>query len=344
MRLGIIGVGRIGRFHARVLRGLPGLSRLVVHDTDPERAAAVAAAAPDADGPWAPVTIADGPGALLAQVDGVVVATPTATHAALVLQAIEARVPVFCEKPVALDLEATRRVAARAAERDAIVQVGFQRRFDAGYRAAREAVASGVLGRVYVVRIAGHDPAPPAEDYLPASGGLFRDLHIHDFDIVPWVLGQPVTEVYAAGAVLVDALFARHDDVDTAAAVLRFADGALGVLTGGRHDPRGYDIRLELFGSRDSLAVGWDARTPLRSVEPGVPAPAVPGYTGFLDRFDAAYRAELATFAEVVAGRATTPCPVAEAEQALLVALACERSRRERRPVTIAELARDGAR
>ncbi|HMS03399.1 MAG TPA: Gfo/Idh/MocA family oxidoreductase, partial [Gemmatimonadaceae bacterium] len=206
------------------------------------------------------------------------------------------------------------------------------------YRAARDLVQSGALGTLYSVRIAGHDPAPPAEDYVPLSGGLFRDLLIHDFDVVPWVLGQPIVEVYMQGAVRADAMFARHDDVDTVAGTLCFADGTLGVLTGGRHDPLGYDIRLEVFGSRDSIAVGWDTRTPLRSVEPGAPPGPVDGWPGFLARFDAAYRAELAHFADVVAGRASSACTVRDTEHALCVALACDRSRRERRAVQVAEI------
>jgi myo-inositol 2-dehydrogenase/D-chiro-inositol 1-dehydrogenase len=331
MRIGVVGVGRIGAFHAAAVRAHPAVREVVVRDIDEPRAAEVARAL----GASVAASLDD----LLARVDGVVICTPTATHAELLEAVIPTRVPAFCEKPVALDLATTRRIIRLAVAHHATVQVGFQRRFDAGYRAARAAVRDGTLGRVYSVRIAGHDPAPPAEHYLPTSGGIFRDLHIHDFDIVPWVIGQPVVEVYAQGAVLVDDLFAGHGDVDTVAATLRFADGALGVLTGGRHDPLGYDIRLELFGSRDSIAVGMDARMPLRSVEPGMPGAPPRPYTGFLDRFDPAYRAELDAFIGVAGGRRENPCPVAEIEHALLVALACDRSRLEHRPVTIDEVA-----
>lgn len=335
MRLGILGVGRIGQYHAGVVHGLPEVTSLVVRDVLPERAAAVQAALGTGT---KPVHIAEHTDALLAQVDGVLIATPTATHAELLGMAMRAGVPTFCEKPVALDLATVRALAQLETERSAIVQIGFQRRFDAGYRAARELVRSGALGTVYSVRIAGHDPAPPHEDYVPLSGGLFRDLLIHDFDVVPWVLGQPIEEVFMQGSVRVDPMFARHDDVDTVAGTLRFADGTLGVLTGGRHDPLGYDIRLEVFGSNDSIAVGWDARTPLRSVEPGMPASPPNGWPGFLARFDAAYRAELAHFVDVVAGRAPSACTIRDTEHALCVALACERSRREQRAVHVAEI------
>ena len=330
MRIGVIGVGRIGRFHARVIRENLRVTTLVVADADHSRAEAIATALS--------AEVAPSVSALLAQVDGVVIATPTDTHAALIEQAMRAGVATFCEKPVALDLASTRRVAALVAEHNVTVQVGFQRRFDAGYIAARHAVQSGALGTVYNVRIAGHDPAPPPESYVASSGGIYRDLHIHDFDIVRWVLGQEVVEVYAQGAVLIDEMFTRQNDVDTTAGTLRFSSGALGVITGGRHNPLGYDIRMELFGSMDSVTVGWDERTPMRSLELGMPPAPANAYAMFLDRFDAAYRAELNMFIDVVAGRAANPCTVADAEQSLLVALACDCSRAQHRPVTIAEI------
>ena len=129
------------------------------------------------------------------------------------------------------------------------MQVGFQRRFDAGYRAAAEAVATGALGNLLVVRLATHDPAPPPEAYIASSGGIFRDLHIHDFDAVRFVTGQEVVDVYADGAVQESAWFAEHGDVDVAVAVLRMSGGTLAILSGTRHDPRGYDVRLEAFGT-----------------------------------------------------------------------------------------------
>ncbi len=330
MRLGVLGIGRIGTFHARTLSAHPDVDDIVLFDLETDRANALA----DTLGAVAAESVAS----LLAQVDGVVIAASTSAHAALLEQAAHAGLPVFCEKPVTLDLASTRHLRQLVAERDVLVQVGFQRRFDVGYRAARAHVQRGLLGRVYTVRMAGHDPAPPHEAYLPTSGGIFRDLHIHDFDILRWVTGQEIEEVYMQGAVLVDDMFTRHDDVDTVVGTLRCSEGALGVLTGGRHNPLGYDIRMELLGSLDSVAVGWDARTPLHSLEPHMPPAPTEAYRGFLDRFDPAYQAELHHFVQVVAGHAASPCTMDDAEQALLVALACDRSRVERRAVAIAEL------
>ncbi|HKU61098.1 MAG TPA: Gfo/Idh/MocA family oxidoreductase [Gemmatimonadales bacterium] len=330
VRIGVIGVGRIGSFHAGVLRAQPGVRQVLLLDADEARAAAVAAEHG--------VGVAPSLDALLAASDAVVITTPTATHADLLYQVAEAGRPTFCEKPITVDLASTEAVIRHIRGRKAVVQMGFQRRFDPGYRRVQEMVSSGALGRLYVVRMSGHDPNPPHEEYIPGSGGIFRDLHIHDFDIARFVTGQEVTEVYADGDLSGFEAFGRYGDVATAVATLRFSGGTLGILSGTRHNPLGYDIRLEAFGSGDSVAAGWDARTPLRSVEPdGLPAPVSP-YSFFLDRFGPAYRAELEAFLEVVAGRRPNPCPPEEAREAIRVAMACDLSREQHRPVRVAEV------
>jgi myo-inositol 2-dehydrogenase / D-chiro-inositol 1-dehydrogenase len=325
MRIGVIGVGRIGLFHARTLRALDGVDALAIADADPARAAA-AAAELDATAVASPAEL------VAARVDALVVATPTPAHAAMIRLGVEAGIPVFCEKPVALELAALDALVGEVERSGVLVQIGFQRRFDAGYRAARDAVAAGELGTLLAVRAATHDPSPPPEAYIAVSGGIFRDLHIHDFDAIRYVTGEEIVEVYADGAVRETAWFADHGDVDTAVAVLRLAGGGLAILSGTRHDPRGYDVRLELFGTGDSLLVG-SAERALRSVEPGA-APAAAGYANFLERFEAAYRGELAAFVAAVRDGGESPCTVAEARAALRVALAADRSRREHRPVS----------
>jgi myo-inositol 2-dehydrogenase/D-chiro-inositol 1-dehydrogenase len=330
MRIGVIGVGRIGAFHAGVLAAHPAVERVIVTDPDLGRAEAVAQ---EVSGRTAPSVEA-----LLAAVDAVVITAPTITHADLIREAVDAGRPTFCEKPITIDLASTEAVIAHVRRRGVTVQMGFQRRFDAGYRQARELVACGTLGRLYVVRMAGHDPHPPHDDYIPGSGGIFRDLNIHDFDITRWVTGQEVTEVYADGSDAGFEAFARHGDIAAAVATLRFDGGTLGILSGTRHDPLGYDIRMEVFGAGDSVVVGWDPRTPLRSVEPGSPPAPKDGYGFFLDRFAPAYRAELHAFLEVAAGRMENPCPPEEAREAIRVAMACDRSRELHRPVRIAEV------
>ena len=331
LHLGVVGVGRIGLFHARTLLGLDGVTTLTIADTDAARARQVAAdLGTDA---------AETPEALVEQgVDALVIATSTPGHAPLLALAAHTGLPAFCEKPVSLELAALDDLIEEVERAGTLVQIGFQRRFDAGYRAARDAVASGALGNLLVLRAATHDPAPPPEEYIASSGGIFRDLHIHDFDAIRFVTGQEIVEVYADGTVRETQWFERYKDVDTAAAVLRLSAGTLAVLTGTRHDPLGYDVRLELFGTGDSIAVGLDARTPLRSVEPGVAAPAEPGYAHFMERFEPAYRDELAAFVSTVRDGGPSPCGLAEARAALAVALAADRSRAERRPISIEEV------
>ena len=329
MRIGIIGVGRIGAFHAGVLSAHPGVEEVLLADVDGGRATEVAERCG--------ARVVDGVERVLGAADAVVITAPTSEHAELILGAVDAGLPAFCEKPIAIDLESTRAVVAAVERAGAVVQMGFQRRFDAGYRRARELVLGGGLGTIYVVRMAGHDPVPPHESYIPGSGGIFRDLHIHDFDIARFVTGQEITEVYADGGVVGFEMFAKYDDVDTAVATLRFSGGAFGILSGARHDPLGYDIRMEVFGSRDSVAVGLDAQTPLRSLEEGV-APPADAYGFFLDRFAPAYREELNVFVEVAAGRRENPCPPVDALEAMRVAVACDVSRREHRPVRVEEV------
>ena len=330
LHLGIVGVGRIGAFHARTLRETAHVARLTVADADRSRAEQVATTLG--------VQAAESPEALLeANLDAVVIATATPGHAPLLSLAARAGLPAFCEKPVALALEPLDAVIDEAAAAETLVQVGFQRRFDDGYRAARDAVADGTVGNLLLLRAVTHDPAPPAEEYIAESGGIFRDLHIHDFDAIRFVTGREIVEVYADGAVRETPWFERHGDVDAAVVVVRLEGGMLGVVTGTRHDPRGYDVRLEIFGVDDSIAVGVDARTPLRSVEPGA-GRAGDGYRDFLDRFADAYRAELEAFVETLLSGGESLCPLADARAALAVALAADRSRATRRPVSIEEV------
>ncbi|MFD8209401.1 Gfo/Idh/MocA family oxidoreductase [Streptomyces sp. NPDC059695] len=328
MRIGLIGTGRIGSFHAGVLARHPAVGALVVADADAVRAAGVAGAlgaeaAPDVD-------------ALLGHaLDAVVIASATAAHAELISRAAGAGLPVFCEKPIALDVPGTLAALDAVEAAGTVLQLGFMRRFDAGYRAAREAVRSGRLGRLHTVRAVTSDPEPPPAAYLPLSGGLFRDCLVHDFDIVRWVTGREVVEVYATGSDAGPAMFRAAGDVDTAAAVLTLDDGTLVTATATRCNGAGYDVRMELAGERDQIAVGLDDRTPLASVEPlGPPAPGKP-WPGFLERFAPAYEAELDAFVRLVRGEAPNACDGREALAALRIAEACERSRRERGPVRV---------
>ena len=336
MRIGLAGAGRIGAGHARTLRGLAGVEEVVVADADPGRAREVAAAIGAR-----PVDAVDA--LFTADLDGLVVATPTDAHAELVIRAVRAGLPVFVEKPVAADLAGTIRTLDAVRGSGVPVQVGFQRRFDPGHVAARDAVQSGRLGWVHTVRSCTFDPVPPPDEYIPGSGGLFRDCSVHDFDAVRFVTGRDVAEVSAAGANRGSAVFAESGDVATGSAVLTMDDGTLAVVSATRYNAAGYDVRLEVLGSKDSVVAGLDDRTPLSPADTGF-RPEGPPHVAFLERFAEAYTAELRAFAAMVASGGPTPCPPEESLEAFFVAEACDLSRRERRAVTIEEVRARAAR
>jgi myo-inositol 2-dehydrogenase / D-chiro-inositol 1-dehydrogenase len=331
MRIGIIGLGRIGAFHAETLAGLKPVESLVVTDpfADAARAAAQRFGAETADSPEA---------MLAAGVDGVVIAAPTDAHPRLILAAVEAGVPVFCEKPVARTMQEGIDVLRAVQGKGAGIQIGYNRRFDAGFAAARAAVMGGELGPLHTVRSTTLDPEPPPPAYVAVSGGIFRDCGVHDFDIIRWVTGREVSEVYATGSNRGAEYIAAAGDADSTAAILTLDDNTLAVVSNSRYNRRGYDVRMELHGFTDSIAVGMEDRLPLRSVEPGAGFPAGIPHRFFMDRFAASYRAELTAFTEVAAGRQPSPCTIADALEAGWIAEACTLSLREHRSVRVEEV------
>ncbi|OII60430.1 dehydrogenase [Streptomyces sp. CC53] len=331
MRIGLIGTGRIGTFHAKVLAGHAHVGGLLLTDVDHERAAEVARAIGATAAPSVDEVFSWG-------VDAVVITSATSAHAELIIRAARAGLPAFCEKPIAPDLDSTLRALHAVAQAGTPLQIGFMRRFDAGYATAREAVRAGRLGRLHTVRTLTSDAAPPPAAYLPVSGGLYRDCLVHDFDMVRWVTGHEVMEVYAVGSDAGPEVFRDAGDVDTAAALLTLDDGTLVTATATRCNGAGYDVRMELAGERDQLGVGLDDRTPITSTEPKGPPPATQPWPGFLERFASAYQGELDAFVRFVRGERDNPCDGREALEALRVAEACELSRREHRPVRLREI------
>jgi myo-inositol 2-dehydrogenase / D-chiro-inositol 1-dehydrogenase len=331
MRFGLIGVGRIGAFHASTLRDLPVADSVVVADADAARAREVASQ-------LGIQAVGSVPDLLAAGIDALVIATSTATHPELIIAGAQAGLPVFCEKPVAADVAGTLDVIKAVQDGADRVQIGFQRRFDAGYQQAREAVRSGALGWVHTVQSMTRDAAPPPATYIPVSGGIFRDCAVHDFDSIRWVTGREVKQVYATGANRGEQFFRDAGDVDTATAALTLDDGTLALVTCSRYNGQGYDVRLELLGSAASICAGLDDHLPLRSAQPGQTFPAGPAHRDFMGRFRDAYAAELAAFADVAAGRTESPCTLEDALEAFYVAEACELSRQRRQPVDVAEV------
>jgi myo-inositol 2-dehydrogenase / D-chiro-inositol 1-dehydrogenase len=266
------------------------------------------------------------------------VAAGTPAHAELVLAAVGRGIPTLCEKPIASTAVESARVAEAILRSGVPVQVGYQRRFDAAFAAAKRAVDDGSLGALHTVRSTTMDPAPPPMDYIKGSGGIFRDCAVHDFDTINWITGQRAVEVYATGTVQGDPLFTEYEDVDTAAVIVKFDGGALGVVSNARYNARGYDCRLEIHGFDDSVAAGWDQGVPLRNTDSRNDFPTGPAHHFFMDRFTEAFRAEMAGFVRVTKGEAIPGATVADAVEVAWLAEAATESLRRGAPVTIAEV------
>jgi myo-inositol 2-dehydrogenase/D-chiro-inositol 1-dehydrogenase len=331
VKIAILGVGRLGAYHAKVLRDLKGVDELRINDADAARAASLAK---ELGAKHAP-TIDDA----FNGADAAVIVTPTGMHTDMIRRGLDAGLAVFCEKPIALDLESTKRLVDHVEKTKGRVQIGFQRRFDAGFQEARRRVDAGELGTVYSFHMTSRDALPPPDAYVETSGGQFVDQLIHDFDVTRWMFGDEVEEIYATGSTLGFPQYAKWGDVATSGVVLRLRGGAVGLLQAARHNEAGYDIRVEVYGAKDTIAVGLDPRTPMTSVERDGPKMKSPAYPTFFVRFDAAYRAELAHFLRFARGEAENACTVRDGMEALRIALAARRSLKEHRPVALKDIA-----
>lgn len=328
--IAFIGAGRMGLTHLRNLAALPDVRVVVVADARHE-AAEQGRAITRAERATEDIESAITDSA----VDAVLIATPTATHARLIEVAANAGKAIWCEKPIALDLDETQRIVALVHEKRVPVQIGFMRRFDPGYQAAKRKIEAGKLGRIETFRALSRDTYPPPLQFLQGSGGIFLDMAVHDFDLARYLVGE-VEEVQAWGATLIDERFRQAEDADTAVTLLRFANGALGVVETGRRSAWGYDIRTEVAGSDGKVVVEAAQKTPMTFSRRF-------GYEGdhfesFPDRFAAAYRLQMEAFFEALrAGLLPSPGP-ADALETQRLALAATRSWREGRPVRVADV------
>src|SRR4051812_37370226 len=325
LRIGVIGVGRIGRMHADLLaRRIPGATVTRVHDAHSESARDVAetlgvAAASDVE------ELLGAP-----DVDAVAICTSTGTHADLIVAAAEAGKAIFCEKPVSLDLATVDRALAAVQAAGVPFQIGFNRRFDP----AHAAVAAADVGEPQIVRITSRDPAPPPLDYIRVSGGIFLDMTIHDFDMARFVAHSEVVEVFARGAVRVDAAIGEAGDVDTAVVVLEHENGCLTTIDNSRQAVYGYDQRVEDFGSTGmELSENPLAHTALVRNAAGTSAQTLPYF--FLERYIPSYLREWEAFVHAVSTGSPPPVGARDARAPLVIGLAAWRSLREGRPVRL---------
>lgn len=331
VRMGILGVGRIGRLHAQLLhREVPGATVTAVADLVPDTAERVAA------GLGVPALGIDD---LLASddVDAVAICTSTPTHVDLTVRAAEAGKAIMCEKPVSLDLGEVDRAIAAVESAGVPFMVGFNRRFDPGHASVRQAVESGAIGELHTLRITSRDPAPPPPEYVAASGGIFLDMMIHDFDMARFITGSEVVEVYARGAVRIDSRIGEAGDVDTAVVLLTHEDGTLTTIDNSRQAVYGYDQRIEAFGSGGLAASdnpsrhgGWRMTADGREGEP------LPWF--FLERYLSSYRHEWAAFVALVRDGGQSPVDTVDGRAPVAIGMAATRSMREGRPVAISEI------
>jgi len=330
VRVAVIGAGSMGGMHALLLGGMDGVDEVLVVDADAERAAMAAAAA---GGRAVELNAA------LSEADAIVVATPAHAHAEAVDAAMDRGLPVLCEKPLTDDLasslELTRRVEASGAH----VEMGFQRRHDAGFTAGRLAVADGSAGRIHLLRLTAFDPRSPGlmASAWPESevAPLFLHSSIHDFDFVRWLSGEEVVEVSADGSRRDDARPEDPRGIETAVVTMRLAGGGIAVLEASWLHPNGYDIRAELLADAAHLTMGLSERTPARHLDW---TPSVSAWTGYLERFEAAYRAELVAFLVACRGERPAASSARDGLEAMRIAVAATRAYSERRPVAIDEI------
>jgi Predicted dehydrogenases and related proteins len=330
LRVGVIGAGRMGGMRARVLADDRRVTEVLIADRDSDRAQAL-----EAPGITA---VADVDALFAKSPDAVVVSTATDEHAELVQRCVSASIPCFCEKPLALELSDNRALRDLVRRTGARVQVGFHRRFDPELIEARGAARSGRLGELRRVHLISADAEPPPPGFITGSGGIFRDLSIHDFDTVRWLTGREILSVYATGSDNGDPETSAAGDVRNAVCALTLEGGLVATVHASRDNGGGYDVRLELAGTRATIAVGLDDRTPL------LPAAADPvvgsgrPWSGFLDRFESAYARETAAFVDFVTGDRDTPCGVDDAVEAMCVAVAADRSLRTGKAVSVGEV------
>ena len=317
LRVGLIGLGRLGRVYARDLSTRIVETRLAaVADTN-------ATAAKDIAAEWDVPAWYGSADELIADpnVDAVIVVSPTHTHRDVVMTAAERRKPIFCEKPLALSLSECREMEAAVERQGTFFQMGFMRRFDPGYAAAKRHVEEGHIGRPVVFKSTSRDPFPPSLEYAnPArSGGILVDMGIHDFDLARWFMGE-VGSVSAVGGVLAYPEFASVGDMDNAIATLVFDDGRLGVVDLTRNGIYGYDIVTELLGTEGTVRIGYIQETPVTMMTRNTVAhDTVPN---FMERFERAYTRQLQDFAQNVLTDREPPVRIRDGIEALRVGLA----------------------
>ncbi|KAF0175038.1 MAG: myo-inositol 2-dehydrogenase [Rhodobacteraceae bacterium] len=330
LRFAILGAGRIGQVHARAVAGTPGAKLVAIADPVAKAAESVQAAyGCDIRSIDAIVASAD--------VDAVVICTPTDTHADLIERFTKAGKAVFCEKPVDLSLARVKACLTAVAANKGTVMVGFNRRFDPDFMGVKAAIDDGTIGTVEMVTITSRDPGAPPADYITRSGGIFRDMTIHDFDMARWLLGEEVETVQAAASVLTDKAIGELGDFDSVNVILRTATGKQAIITNTRRATYGYDQRIEVLGSKGMVyAENQGENRVVVADKSGFRS--APLLNFFMTRYIAAYANEIAAFVDAVNSGKDTPTTTHDGLMALALAEAALKSVAEGRTVKLAEV------
>ena len=326
IRICQFGAGRIGAIHAgNVAAAGASLAYVVDVNADAARTLAARHGAQVAD---AETALAD------PSVGAVIIASSTDTHADLLERAARAGKTIFCEKPIDLSMARVERCMEVVREAGVPVLMGFNRRFDPSFAAVQRGIAAGTIGKVELVQITSRDPGPPPQDYVKVSGGLFRDMMIHDLDMARFLLGEDPVEIFATASCLVASRIAEAGDVDTALVTLRTASGRLCQISNSRRAVYGYDQRLEVLGEKGMLEAGnWRPTTVVASTDGGVTADKPLHF--FLERYADAYRIEMRHFVEICTGRATPLATIEDGRRALRLADAANESLRTKRAIAL---------
>ncbi len=328
INFGLVGAGRIGKIHAEnILANFPFVNLKAVVDLKLDFAWAEKVGIPVRSQEIA--AISDDP-----KIDAVVIATPSNTHVQMIEVMAEAGKYIFCEKPIAFEPDMIRQAIAAVEKAGVILQVGFNRRFDPDFLKVRQTVESGVIGEPHIINMTNRDPKRPALEFIPDSGGLFMDFCIHDFDMIRFLTGSEVDEIYVRGANLVDSRIGELGDIDTALLTLKMSNGTLGIINVCRETNYGYDQQVEVFGSKGSiLAQNRRPTSVVLSRKDGVFMDKL--LYSFIERYKQAYIAELNGFINCVEDGEKPVVDGHDALKAVLVAVAAQQSLKLNQPVSL---------
>ena len=329
MKVLVIGAGRMGSIRVEDLSSDPRVDEVLITNRSPEKAEALAAKFGATAIDWSMATTISA--------DAVVVAVGTDAHEEILKPILAKGLPVLCEKPISLDLASTEAAISLAEQSGSKIQVGFQRRFDPSFMAIKNQIDSGLIGTLYSLNMTAHDKTPSSREFIAGSGGIFRDMHVHDFDLIRWLTDSEVQSVFATKAVREYFDYADFDDADVSSVIVKTVSGVQVLVSGTRHGALGQDVRIEVFGSKNSVSAGLNSRTPLHTIEQQLETD-VDAYVGFVDRFREAFLNETRSFISFSLGEIANPCPPEAALESLRIAIACEESIRTNSAVQLSEV------